>query len=145
MFAAGLVEEVRGLVAKYGTLSRTAMQAVGYREVIEYLEGSGEKCGVRIAECGMGIDAGHSTSDGRPSLPPSLPPSISPSLADCINRVKARTRQFARRQETWFRSLSECQFVPMQQGVPPEAVAAKIVRNGERSRLTRSMSAPGGP
>src|SRR5438874_673528 len=30
MFAAGLVDEVRGLLARYGTLSRTAMQAVGY-------------------------------------------------------------------------------------------------------------------
>ena len=38
MFAAGLVEEVRGLLAKYGTLSRTAFQAVGYREIIDYLE-----------------------------------------------------------------------------------------------------------
>jgi tRNA dimethylallyltransferase len=37
MFAAGLVEEVRGLVARYGSLSRTAMQAVGYREVLRYL------------------------------------------------------------------------------------------------------------
>src|SRR6185436_4581831 len=32
MFAAGLVEEVRGLLAKHGTFSRTALQAVGYRE-----------------------------------------------------------------------------------------------------------------
>jgi len=37
MFATGLVEEVRGLLSRYGTLGRTAMQAVGYREVIEYV------------------------------------------------------------------------------------------------------------
>jgi tRNA dimethylallyltransferase len=36
MFAAGLVDEVRGLLAT-GPLSRTATQAVGYREVIEHL------------------------------------------------------------------------------------------------------------
>lgn len=85
MFAGGLVEEVRGLLAKYGTLSRTAIQAVGYREVVEGLQNS--ECRIQNAE----------------------------GLKDCIERVKARTRQFARRQETWFRSLSECRFVPMQE------------------------------
>lgn len=45
MFQSGLVDEVRSLVNRYGTLSRTASQAVGYREVIEGLEtdqGEGE-------------------------------------------------------------------------------------------------------
>lgn len=35
------------------------------------------------------------------------------SLAEAIEKVKARTRQFARRQETWFRSLTECRRVEM--------------------------------
>jgi tRNA dimethylallyltransferase len=39
MFAAGLVDEVRQLLADYGSLSRTASQAVGYREVLEHLHG----------------------------------------------------------------------------------------------------------
>jgi tRNA dimethylallyltransferase len=39
MFAAGLVDEVRGLVAKFGQLGRTASQAVGYREVLQHLDG----------------------------------------------------------------------------------------------------------
>ena len=39
MFHKGLVEEVRGLIDRYGELSRTARQAVGYREVIEHLDG----------------------------------------------------------------------------------------------------------
>jgi tRNA dimethylallyltransferase len=39
MFAAGLVGEVRGLLACPRPLSRTARQAVGYREVIEHLQG----------------------------------------------------------------------------------------------------------
>jgi tRNA dimethylallyltransferase len=39
MFAAGLVEEVRGLLARSLPLSHTALQAVGYREVIEHLRG----------------------------------------------------------------------------------------------------------
>jgi len=71
MFAAGLVEEVQKLLDQYQSLSRTASQAVGYREVIEMLQ--------------QGT-----------------------SLEATIERVTVRTRQFARRQETWFRSLSEC-------------------------------------
>jgi len=39
MFAAGLVEEVRGLLDRPQPLSKTAAQAVGYREVIEHLQG----------------------------------------------------------------------------------------------------------
>ncbi len=38
MFAAGLVNEVRGLRERYPSLSRTASQAVGYREVLDHLE-----------------------------------------------------------------------------------------------------------
>ena len=36
---AGLVDEVRGLAA-HGDLSRTARQAIGYKEVLAYLDGS---------------------------------------------------------------------------------------------------------
>lgn len=39
MFETGLVDEVKGLIETYGELSHTAAQAVGYREVIEHLEG----------------------------------------------------------------------------------------------------------
>lgn len=39
MLAAGWVEEVRGLLARYGTLSHTAAEATGYRELIEHVEG----------------------------------------------------------------------------------------------------------
>ena len=39
MFAGGLVEEVRGLVARYGRLGRGASQALGYREVLAHLAG----------------------------------------------------------------------------------------------------------
>ncbi len=39
MFLGGLVEEVRGLVQAHGGLSRTASQAVGYREILDYLDG----------------------------------------------------------------------------------------------------------
>jgi tRNA dimethylallyltransferase len=105
MFASGLVEEVCGLLAKYNTLSRTAMQAVGYREVIEYLRSRDQW------SRGQGPDVSGQRSDIVPTPAPRLP---IPDLAACIDRVKARTRKFARRQETWFRSLNECTFVPMQ-------------------------------
>lgn len=91
MFAAGFVEEVRGLLQRYGTLSRTALQAVGYREVIAHLQGQQD-------------------------------------LAATVEAVKARTRQFARHQETWFRSLSECRFVHLQAGISELEVAQQIVQ-----------------
>jgi tRNA dimethylallyltransferase len=40
MFSNGLIEEVRGLVAKYGGLSRTASQAIGYAEALAVIDGS---------------------------------------------------------------------------------------------------------
>jgi len=93
MFADGLVDEVRGLLAKYGTLSRTASQAVGYREVLEHLQ--------------AGV-----------------------ALSETIEKVKARTRQFARRQETWFRGLSECTFVPLTESDSPQKVADQVAELG---------------
>jgi tRNA dimethylallyltransferase len=74
MFAEGLVDEVRGLLAGNQRLSRTASQAVGYREVIDHMQG------VR-------------------------------GLSETVDLVKLRTRQLAKRQWTWFRSLSECRVV----------------------------------
>jgi tRNA dimethylallyltransferase len=93
MFAAGLVEEVRGLLARHGALSRTASQAVGYREVLAHLRG--ERDGPQTVEA-----------------------------------VKARTRQFARRQLTWFRSLIECRFIARANGPTAREVAEEILRVG---------------
>ncbi len=91
MFAAGFVEEVRGLLQRHGTLSRTALQAVGYGEVMAHLQGQTD-------------------------------------LPATIEAVKARTRQFARHQETWLRSLSECRFVHLQEGVTDLEVAQQILQ-----------------
>lgn len=89
MFQAGFVEEVRRLLARAEPLSQSARQAVGYREVIEYL-------------------AGHQ------------------DLKSTICLVQQRTRQFAKRQRTWFRSLKECRFVPIQEPLDPAEVARRI-------------------
>ena len=90
MFAAGLVDEVSGLLEKYESLSRTASQAVGYREVIAHL------CEDK-------------------------------SLDETIEQVKIRTRRFARRQETWFRGLSECRPITMSTETSSEEIAEQIV------------------
>jgi len=93
MFTAGLVDEVRRLLAEPHPLSRTARQAVGYREVIEHLEGRRD-------------------------------------LAETVELVKQHTRQLAKRQSTWFRSLSECRFVPMSTEMNAVAVADRIAGAG---------------
>jgi tRNA dimethylallyltransferase len=66
MVRAGLVDEVRALAARPAGISRTARQALGYREVLAHME------------------------DGAP-------------LDDCLEEAVRRTRQFARRQASWFR------------------------------------------
>ena len=95
MFAVGLVDEVRGLLSRFGRLSRTAGQAVGYREVMEFLDAQSSETPI--------------------------------PLAACQERVTTRTRQFARRQETWYRALSEITFVPLCEPLRPENVAQQIV------------------
>ena len=93
MFAAGLIDEVRELaktVPDTVFLSRTASQAVGYREAMEVLA-------------------------GRLTLPAA------------IERTKTRTRQFAKRQLTWFRSLSECRFIAIDDRLDADAVAERIL------------------
>lgn len=103
MFAAGLVEETRSLLASHTTLSRTAGQAVGYREVIEHLRGERD-------------------------------------LPATVELVKLRTRQFAKRQMTWFRSLSECRTVAVSGEIDATEVADRIVT----AFNSASPHAPGG-
>ena len=55
-------------------------------------------------------------------------------LAETIELVKTRTRQFAKRQLTWFRSLSECRPIAMDESLSPAAAAARVLQAlGERS------------
>lgn len=86
MIERGLVEEVQRLIAQPPGLGRTASQAVGYREVHEFLQG----------EC-----------DGE----------------RMIASIQTRTRRFAKRQGTWFRGFSECQFVDIK---PPDDAASIV-------------------
>jgi tRNA dimethylallyltransferase len=66
MFRAGLVEETRALRESGLEGNRTAIQALGYRQVLEHLRGER-------------------------------------SLMETRELVKVRTRQYAKRQLTWFR------------------------------------------
>ena len=54
-------------------------------------------------------------------------------LAETIALLKTRTRQFAKRQLTWFRSLSECRWIAMTEPVLPAEVAQRIAEIGSRT------------
>lgn len=47
---------------------------------------------------------------------------------DAIARTQARTRQFAKRQRTWFRGLAECQPFPILAGESADATADRLNR-----------------
>jgi tRNA dimethylallyltransferase len=50
------------------------------------------------------------------------------SLEQTIDRIQARTRQFAKRQATWFRGLAEVQSVPVSAEEQPEELAERMER-----------------
>jgi len=90
MFESGLLEEVRTL-ASGGGLSSTARQALGYKEVLDYLD------------------------SGIP-------------LEDTINNIKRRSRNYAKRQLTWFRRIPGLLWIEMAEdelvGVSPRVTGA---------------------
>ncbi|MEZ6051824.1 MAG: tRNA (adenosine(37)-N6)-dimethylallyltransferase MiaA [Planctomycetaceae bacterium] len=90
MIEAGWVDEVRTLLERDQGLSRTARQALGYQELIAYLNG----------EC---------------------------SLEGAIQFIQTRTRQFAKRQHTWFRNLEECQPIEITGNETAEEVASQLL------------------
>lgn len=96
MFDAGLVEEVERLLKTHSPLSTTALQAVGYQEVIDFMAGNKD-------------------------------------LEAAKQRVKARTRQFAKRQCTWFRSLEECREVELAGQFDATEIAERIYQLGSPS------------
>ena len=90
MFRRGLVEEVRELLQRGLDQNKTAMQAIGYRQVVEHLRGE------------------------RP-------------LAETIELVKIRTRQFAKRQMTWFRRQAGLQWIPCRSQDTTECLVEQII------------------
>lgn len=84
MFAQGLVAETRALMERGLEQNRTAMQALGYRQVVEHLRGQR-------------------------------------GLPETIELVKIRTRQFAKRQLTWFRRKMRLEWVSLDGRTPADA------------------------
>ena len=52
---------------------------------------------------------------------------------ETVSRIQARTRQFAKRQETWFRGLAEVKPLPVEPAEPADEVALRIERLLEES------------
>ena len=74
MFNQGLVEETQTLIKKGLRNNRNACQALGYRQVLDLLDGK--------------LD-----------------------LENVVQQVKTKTRQFAKRQRSWFRNQMKCKFL----------------------------------
>ena len=56
-------------------------------------------------------------------------------LTDAVERVKIRTRRFARHQETWFRGLSECRMIDLGENEPTEETIEKLIDLGQQADL----------
>jgi tRNA dimethylallyltransferase len=84
------VEETRELLKHGLNQNKTAMQAIGYRQVVEHLRGEHD-------------------------------------LAQTVALVKMRTRQFAKRQLTWFRRHGDCRFFTPAPGDVPEKIITEII------------------
>ena len=91
MVEAGLVDEVRALLAEATPMSATARQALGYKEIIEHLDGH-------------------------------------ISLESAIDKVILRTRQFAVRQERWFRRDPRIEWFDVVAD-PVEEIATHVLRS----------------
>lgn len=89
MFRRGLVDETRHLLTRGLEQNRTAMQAIGYRQVVEHLRGER-------------------------------------SLEATIELVKVRTRQYAKRQLTWFRKYAPFTWLELAPEISPAAVVEQI-------------------
>jgi tRNA dimethylallyltransferase len=89
MFRRGLVSETRELLKRGLEQNKTAMQAIGYRQVVEHLRGERD-------------------------------------LAKTIELVKSRTRQFAKRQLTWFRRHGNCKWIELKPDESLEKCVQKI-------------------
>jgi tRNA dimethylallyltransferase len=92
MFRRGLVRETEELLKHGLAENRTAMQALGYRQVVEHLRGAR-------------------------------------SLSETVELVKIRTRQFAKRQMTWFRKYGAWDWINLN---PDESVDLTVQRLLER-------------
>ena len=96
MFQRGLVAETQALLAHGLAENRIAMQAIGYRQVVEHLRWER-------------------------------------SLAATVELVKVRTRQFAKRQLTWFRAHSQPTWISLAPAEPLERALGVVLERLQRA------------
>jgi tRNA dimethylallyltransferase len=106
MFRRGLVEETRRLLGQGLEQNKTAMQAIGYRQVVEHLRGER-------------------------------------SLEETIELVKIKTRQFAKRQMTWFRRQLSMDWILLSDPTDEGSVAESLCRQWSDERSAGSPSPEG--
>jgi tRNA dimethylallyltransferase len=92
MFECGLLTETEQLLQHGLAQNKTAMQAIGYRQVVEHLHGER-------------------------------------NLSETVELVKSRTRQFAKRQLTWFRRHAHSHCIELQDRETAEETAGRILAN----------------
>jgi tRNA dimethylallyltransferase len=103
MFKAGLVEETRRLLEIGLGENRTAMQAIGYRQVVEHLRGQR-------------------------------------GLRETIELVKIRTRQYAKRQMTWFEGQLDLEWIQVAPAELPEVTAENLIQHLSKSTCPKDKS-----
>jgi tRNA dimethylallyltransferase len=95
MFRRGLVAETEQLLRRGLAQNKTAMQAIGYRQVVEHLRGER-------------------------------------SLPETIELVKIKTRQFAKRQMTWFRKQASMQWIEVKAELDSAEIAEQILQKATK-------------
>lgn len=98
MFADGLVTETQGLLACGLAANPSALQAIGYRQVVEQLHGER-------------------------------------SLAETIELVKTKTRQYAKRQLTWFRHHTNAVWIEIAPEESPADTALRVLKVADTAPL----------
>ena len=116
MFESGLIEEVLRLMNRSKPISHTARQGLGYKEVIDWFEQRNPDQAIEPGSGESRITRGERT--------------------ELITLIQTRTRQFAKRQHTWFRNLEECRAVEFNGSESSEEAAAILSREIEQT-LTR--------
>ena len=143
MFTAGLISEVQSLIVSPRPLSQTARQALGYKEVIDWLATLPNRV-VAAPNAGPDVNTPASKPDAQAKDAASETFACASGLDETLDRlatspprvlvelIQTRTRQFAKRQHTWFRNLEECVPIEIGNDDDMETLAERITDEGMR-------------
>ena len=98
----GLLDEVKMLASRNLPVGTSARQALGYKELFDYLEGKS-------------------------------------TYPQAVEYIKQNSRNFAKRQETWFRGLCECRFIPADKPVFDGVDDLRLVDSSPASGVARNF------